>query len=301
MKKQKNILIGLMVLILCFCHLIFHTEALEFSKKNEVSHSQIQFQKLFSEYAILMDLDQQEVLAKYHSQKKMYPASLTKIMTVLLVIEHTDDYETFVTIPQNIYPSLEKQNASFAGFRPQETVTVDDLLCATLLASGAESAMTLANFIAGSEENFVDMMNEKAYALGMVNTHFMNCTGLHDKNHYTTMEDLAILLSYALQNEDFYTLFTMTSHICAPSTFHSQGLLIQSTLFQSLQEHGLENPLIIGGKTGYTPQARLCLASLAEIEGKQYIFISAKALGDHTTTPYHLLDALYVYQQIKNR
>ena len=119
------------------------------------------------------------------------------------------------------------------------------------------------------------MKGGKAADLGMNNSHFENTTGLNDENHYTTVKDLAILLSYSLQNDTFWEIFTSSRHSTQPTNKHPGGITFYSTMFEKLSDPSIIGGTILGGKTGYTDEASLCLASLVR-EGKQeYILITA--------------------------
>ena len=258
----------------------------------------VDLEHLYSPYAILVELDSGKVLAEHNDEDKIYPASLTKIMTTLLAIENTDDMNQTVTLPYEIFEPLYAENASMAGFQPGEEVTLKDLLYGILLPSGAECCVTFADRIAGSEEAFVDMMNEKATEMGMSGTHFCNVTGLHDPDHYSTVKDISVLLRYALQYEVFRQAFSSSCYTTQPTNLHPDGITFHSTMFKYMDNAEVIGGKIIGGKTGYTEEAGLCLASLAEVGGREYILVTAKAKGTHQTEQFHILDAINVYSQI---
>mgnify|MGYP001851622083 CR=1 FL=1 len=258
----------------------------------------IDLKNLYSPYAILVDASSGTVISEYNSKDKIYPASLTKIMTAILAIENTSDLEQSITLPDEIFPPLYAQNASMAGFQPGEEVVLKDLLYGVMLPSGAECCIAFAEQIAGSEEQFVSLMNEKAKELGMEHTHFTNSTGLHDPDHYSTVEDISILLQYALKNDDFRAAFTSSRYSTHPSEQHPDGFTFRSTMFKYMDSTEVVGGEILGGKTGYTEEAGLCLASLAQINGKEYILVTAKANGTHQTEQFHILDAINVYNQI---
>ena len=140
--------------------------------------------------------------------------------------------------------------------------------------------------------------NDKAQELGMKNTHFTNSTGLHDPEHYSTVEDISILLQYALKNEYFRDVFTSSRYSTLPSEQHPEGFTFHSTMFKYMDSTEVTGGEILGGKTGYTEEAGLCLASLAQVNGKEYILVTAKANGTHQTEQFHILDAINVYSQI---
>ena len=258
------------------------------------------FQQLYSPCAVLADLETGKTLAEHNSREKIYPASLTKIMTAILAIENTEDLNGTITLPSGFFEKLYVEDASMAGFEPGEEVLLKDLLYGILLPSGAECCLAFAENISGSEEAFTELMNQKAKALGMENTHFCNSTGLHNPNHYSTVEDILILLQYALKNQVFRAAFTSQSYSTAPSEQHPQGFTFYSTMFKYLDSAEVAGGEILGGKTGYTEEAGLCLASLADINGMEYILVTAKAaVGTHAAAEnYHILDAISVYNQL---
>ncbi|MCX8128473.1 MAG: D-alanyl-D-alanine carboxypeptidase [Clostridia bacterium] len=255
--------------------------------------------KLNSSNAILIRLKDHTILMQKNSEEKIYPASLTKIMTVIVAIENLPELQGKIKLPSSMFQELYKSDATMAGFQPGEQVRAIDLLYGAMLPSGAECCIGLADQIAGSEQDFVKMMNQKAADLGMNNTHFENATGLHNENHYTTVKDLAVLLSYALQNDTFREIFTSSRYSTQPTNKHPDGITFYSTMFKKLSDPSITGGKILGGKTGYTDEAGLCLASLAK-EGKQeYILITAGAKGNHKSEQYNITDALAVYNSLR--
>ena len=152
-----------------------------------------------SEAAYLVNLDTGMVIYEKNADKRLYPASLTKIMTAVLVLENVDDLEnTMIEAPSYIFDELYGQNASTADFRPYETASAKDLMYGLMLQSACEAGSILGHHVGGNVENFVLMMNEKAKELGCENTHFTNAHGLHDDNQYTTASDMAKIMEYAV-------------------------------------------------------------------------------------------------------
>lgn len=265
----------------------------------DISFSEIaQLDTLNSPYAILMDASTGEVLAEQNADTQMYPASMTKMLTAVTAMESVSSLDETVTMPYEIYAALYEEGASMAGFEAGEQASVRQLLYGVILPSGAECCITLADLIDGSESAFVQRMNEKAQELGMSSTHFVTCTGLHDAQHYSTIRDIAVLLQYALQSSDFREIFTAHSYSVAPTAQHPEGFTFYSTMFQSLGDASVTGGEILGGKTGYTEEAGLCLASLAQVNGREYILVTAGAPGSHDTEPLHTIDAKAVYNRI---
>ena len=273
-------------------HQIFEKE---YDDKTSVS---ISSDKLNSPNAILIRLKDHTILMQKNGEEKIYPASLTKMMTAIVAIEKLPDLKGEIKLTNSMFQGLYKADASMAGFQPGEQVRAIDLLYGVMLPSGAECCIGLADRIAGSEQKFVKIMNQRAAGLGMDNTHFENATGLHSKNHYTTVKDMAILLSYALQNDTFREIFTSSRYSTSPTNKHPGGITFYSTLFEDFKNQNILDGEILGGKTGYTDEAGLCLASLAKVGKQEYILISAGAKGDHHSEQYNITDAFAVYNSI---
>lgn len=256
--------------------------------------------QIYSKNMLLVRMEDGEILGEIRGDETIYPASMTKIMTTILCIEKINNPNINICVEESIFEELIKAEASMAGFSPGEVVTARDLLYGTILPSGADAAVSLTCYLAGSEESFVQLMNQKAKALGMVHTHFTNVTGLHDEEHYTTLEDLAILLEYALDNPLFYEIFTASTYTTSSTDAHPDGITLSSTLFDKLETSAISNGEILGGKTGYTPDAGLCLASLAQISGENYLLFTAGAKGNSASKPYHIIDAVNIYNHYQN-
>lgn len=311
-RKRIRFLSGILVaLVLCIGIIVGEKFMAEFSSEEGrvTGHTQqsrdivrtdmgLDLDNLYSKFAIVADLDSGEIMAERNGYEKMYPASMTKIMTAIVAIENSGDLSGTVTVPPEIFRQLYAEDASMAGFEPGEKAALKDLLYGILLPSGGECCLTFANQVAGSESKFVDMMNEKAKELGMDGTHFCNSTGIYDPKHYSTVRDIAVLLEYALKNPDFREAFCSSSYSTSPSAQHPDGFTFYSTMFEKMDSAEVAGGEILGGKTGYTKEAGLCLASLADVNGKEYILVTAKADGTHETEPFHILDAIAVYNQI---
>ena len=251
-----------------------------------------------SKSAILVRLSDMEVAAEKEADTRIYPASMTKIMTAVVGLENLSGMDEVITIDRETYDRLFTEGASLAGFAPGDQVKALDILYGVMLPSGAECCIGLAQHLCGSEEAFVEKMNEKAKELGMNDTHFVTATGLHDAEHYTTVRDLTKLLSYALQNTTFRKIYCTHEYTTSPTAGNPNGLHFLSTMFKKMESSAVNGGEIEGGKTGYTSEAGQCLASLAIVNGTEYILITAGAQGSPSTEPYHIWDAQAVYNQI---
>lgn len=251
-----------------------------------------------SPYAVLMQARGGKILGEINGEERIYPASMTKIMTVIVAIENIDDLEEKITLTDEMFAGLYEQDATQAGFQPGEEVRVIDLLYGAMLPSGAECCIALADTIAGSEEAYAELMNKKAAKLGMDNTHFCDTTGLHDPDHYSTAKDIAVLLKYCIQNNTFREIAESSRHSTGITNIHPDGITYYSTMFKNLSDPTVTGGKILGGKTGYTNEAGHCLASFAEIEGREYILVTAGAVGTDGNTIPHIQDAVTVYNRV---
>lgn len=251
--------------------------------------------EIYSESGIVVRLEDGKVMTQFGQDERIFPASLTKIMTCIIALEQIEDLEEIVVISPERYNELYVQEASMAGFFPGEEARVIDLLYGSILPSGGECSAALAEHAAGSEEKFVELMNEKAEQLGMKETHYVNATGLHDDRQYSNVKDISLLLQYALGNDIFREIFCTKAYAVLPTPKHLDGVVFQSSMFSLRDDWTLEEGEIKGGKTGYTDQAGLCLATMALVRGDEYIAVTAKADGDHSTEPYHVYDAFTLY------
>ena len=247
---------------------------------------------------VLMRAEGGKVIGGENENESIYPASMTKMMTAILAIEKIKNLNEEITLTGGMMAGLGLQDASQAGFQVGETVTAEDLIYGVLLPSGAECCRALACTISGTEAAFVKLMNDKADSLGMKNTHFRDSTGLHDPDHYSTVYDMAVLLKYCLKNKTFRRIIETPYYDAGSTNMHPDGIGFWSTLFRSLNDPSVTGGRILGGKTGYTSDAGYCLASYAEIEGKEYILVTAAAPADGSDETPHIQDAVKIYNRL---
>lgn len=250
-----------------------------------------------SSNVVLMDVKSGAVIGDLNGKEQIYPASMTKIMTAIVALEAFSDLDHEITLSENIFYALDGQDATQAGFQPGESVRVRDLVYGVMLPSGAECCLALADEASGSEEAFVEKMNKKAKSIGMKDTNFMDCTGLHDPEHYSTAYDIALLLKYALHNDTFREVAESHFHSTPATNVHPDGITYYSTMFKNMSDTSVTGGEILGGKTGYTSEAGHCLASFAQIYGREYILVTAGAAADATGVP-HILDAKTIYNRL---
>ena len=239
-----------------------------------------------SKNVLLYNLDSNEVLYEKQSDEKVQIASLTKLMTALITVENVEDINRQVIISNEDLNGLTEQNLVTAGFTLGQTVTYKDLLYGLLLPSGADAATALSRNISDS---FIDLMNEKAVKLKMNNTHFSNVIGLDDENNYSTAKDLSTLYKEVLKSDILKEIITSKEY-----TTSDGSLTFKSTISRNANKYGIDVHYILGGKTGTTDGAGLCLASIASENEVNYMLITLGATYDKKT-PHHIEDAKVIY------
>ena len=214
--------------------------------------------------ALLADPVTGEVLYEKNADERRYPASMTKVMTALVVLEHADLSDT-VTMEESDFAGL-PVDSSMADFQPGETLTVEQLLYGLLLPSGNEASYALARHVAGSPEAFAQLMNDKAAELGCTGTHFVNPCGLHDPNHYTTARDMYRIVCAAMLDEDFARIVsTPTYEMPATNLQPAREIENSNELLHPESVAYLE--CATGVKSGNTAEAGRCLAASATQDG----------------------------------
>lgn len=248
--------------------------------------------ELYSENALLIDLESNTVLVQKNADARIYPASMTKVMTVLVAAEHIENWDETFTMTQSIIDPLFLADASMAGFVHGEEVSMTELLYGAVLPSGAEATEALAIVTAGSEEAFAALMNEKAQELGVKDTHFVDASGLHDENHYTTLSDMAIIMQAALDNPHCREVLTSVNHTSPATTQNPEGVAMTNRFLYRIRPQQTGNVDIQAAKTGYTAQAMNCCVSYGIMEnGRAAICVTAHAW----TGDYCIADHLALY------
>lgn len=233
--------------------------------------------QIYAESAIIMEADTGTILYNKDMDMVNYPASITKIMTALVTLEHCS-LDEVVTYSYYATHSIEAGSSSI-GRTEGEELTVEESLYALLLASANECGNALAEHVAGSIEAFVDMMNEKAAELGCVNTHFVNPHGLHDDNHYTTAHDMALIMKAALQNENFVRICGTDAYNLRPTNKSDEIVYMKNHHYMIGPYKNVSKYLddtVIAGKTGYTSNAKFTLVTAAERNGMTLIVVTMR-------------------------
>lgn len=272
MRKKNRILCGLLAFVLAAVMLFCPAAAISYEPDFTLT----------SKAVYLENLDTGLVLYEKNADQQMYPASLTKIMTAILVLENVKDLDQeTAAYPMWIQDMLYGTNASLGGLIVGEKLTIRQLLTSALVQSGNESAMILAGYVGSGGmadfmprdiTSFVEMMNDKAKALGCMGTHFTNPTGLHSDNHYSTARDMAIMAKYAMQNPVFASLVKNYAVQLGQTNKHND-LWQYSTNKMLLTSSPYYYAPVVGIKTGSTDEAGRCVISQAEDNGYRYFCV----------------------------
>lgn len=254
----------------------------------DTAPSDFDISSLYGKSAYFMNLDTGRVLLEKEADTMRSPASLTKVMTVLLTLENCEDpANAIVTIPdESLFTDVIVQNGARIYLREGERISVESLIYATMLKSACDSASALAWYIGnGDPQVFYDMMNKKAEELGMTNTHFMNAHGIDEDGHYSTAHDMAILTQAALQNEDFVDIISTYSYqIPADNISAARTVNYTIELLNPKSANYYEGAF--GVKSGYTSKAGRCLITTAERNGMRFLCVIFGANLDSNTGYY---------------
>lgn len=232
---------------------------------------------VYSPSCILMEASSGKILYEKNSNQVRYPASTTKIMTAILVLENCELTDV-ATVSRNAIHSIPPDYV-MCNIKEGEELTIEQLLNVLLIPSANDAAVVLAEHISGSVSKFADLMNEKAKEIGCKNTHFVNPNGIHDKNHVSTAYDLALMGQYAMKNDTFrrivkktqYTLPATNKYDKTDRTFKTTNdLLIKNT---SKSKSNYYYPDATGVKTGYTGDAGNCLVASAKKDNMEVISV----------------------------
>lgn len=231
-----------------------------------------------SSYGIFLNSVTGDILAQRNATTRMNPASMTKVLTVLVAAEHVENLDDTIAITPEISDYGYINDCSAAGFVKDEIVTVKDLFYGTILPSGAEAAMGLAVYVAGDHETFVEMMNQKLEELGLSQTtHVTNCVGVYDENHYSTAYDMAMIMEAALDNELCREVMAAHTFTTSVTEQHPEGIILSNWFLRRIEDRDTGGEVICA-KTGYVNEAGSCAVSYGkDMTGNEYICVTADA------------------------
>ena len=247
-----------------------------------------------SQYAALIELESGEILAERSSETRINPASMTKILTLLVASEQITDRSGTFTMTFDITDYCYVNQCSVVGYEVGEVIPVEELFYGCILSSGADACLALAEIAAGSHEAFVDLMNAKLEELGLAETsHFTNCVGLYDEEHYCTIQDMAMILKAALENEHCEQVLGTKIYHTAPTEMHSAGQDLSNWFVRNIEDMDTGTVSVPYAKTGYVSQSGFCAASSGIGEdGTRYLCVTGKS----TSTKQSIRDHAQLYK-----
>lgn len=250
---------------------------------------------LHCEAAMLVSLDTGDVLFEKNADERMFPASLTKLLTAVVVIEESNDFENDVlTYTKSANNLILGTGSVVLGLKIGEQITVKEALAATLVSSCGDTAYALAEHVGGSKEGFAELMNKKAKEIGLKDSHFKDPVGLHDDEHYTTARDICTLAKYAFSKKFIKDTLSSPSYTLKATNMRGEKTIVTSNLMIN-PNTSVYYKYAVCGKTGFTDEAGRCLVSVASNKGYNYMAIVLK-----TATPggirYEFLDSADMFR-----
>lgn len=233
--------------------------------------------QIFSEAGIVMDVDTGAILYAKNIDNPHYPASITKILTALVALENSELTDT-VTVTREDFSFLEYGD-NHVALKAGEQITMEDALYATLLASGNDAAHAVGSNCAGGYDNFLALMNQKAQELGCTNSNFTNTHGLHDKEHYTSARDMALIGAAAFQNEEFMKITGTIQYTLSETNLTNEKRYFWQHHKMMLTGTSQYYQYCIGGKTGYTDDALNTLVTFASKDGMNLVAVVLRTHG----------------------
>lgn len=255
--------------------------------------------EITSTNGIVIDIENKTILAQKDANARIVPASMTKILTVLVAAKQLgiteEDYADNPTLKDTFTITREITDYSFVndcsnvGFEVGEAVPVKDLFFGTIMPSGADAALGLAYYVAGSQEEFMVLMNEELKELGLSATsHFTNCIGLYNADHYSTVYDIAVIMKEAMDIPFVREVLSQHVYEIEASELHPDGIVLSNLFLRRIEDRDTHGE-VLGAKTGYVVQSKNCAASLGKDKnGKEYIIVTVggtdkwKCIADHT-------------------
>lgn len=242
-------------------------------------------------YAVVFDLDQGTILGEKNSSVSMNPASMTKVMTLLVAVENLPDLEKKITITQDIVDYVKARGASNCGFVAGEQVRVKDLLYGVILPSGADAVLALAKEIAGSEAGFVALMNKKAQDLGLSSDcKFQNATGLYHSTHHMNVKDIGEIMAAAMRNSLAREVLSTENYQIPATNMHGNGIKLTNLFVQRIKGQDTGGASVTMAKTGFVRQSMFCAVSSGKgANGKNLLVVTGyssstwQCIKDHAT------------------
>lgn len=287
---MKKIVTLFICLLLCGCN-YKNDKCVDINSINNFNYDELDsfdFDLHSNEY-LLVRMSDLSVLYAKNEDLKMYPASLTKLMTLDTVLYLEKDLNNYSSISYSQLIDLINDDASLAGLKTDYEYTLNELLYALILPSGGDAAVALENYFSNQGINLIEEMNKRLKDLNCTNTNFVNTTGLHDNNHYSTLNDLFKIIMDVLSYPEGRKILETTSYKMSDgNSLHSSTHFIRS-----------KDTTVLGGKTGYTTESGQSVIILYRNNNRSYILMLANAMGNPYDKQYwHFSDAMEILNNL---
>ena len=248
---------------------------------------------LDSESAVLINLDTGEIVAERNADRSIYPASMTKVLTLLVANEQMTDRNGTFTITKDITDHTYSNDLSAVCWDVGEQITVEDMEYGTILPSGADAAIGLARYAVGSEERFVELMNDKCEAMGLSpHASFTNVTGMHDDNEHCTVTDMAMIMKAAVEYDHVLEVMRAGEYRTSKTEEHPDGVYMFNLFLDRTQVAEAQGRLrgkVVCAKTGYTNESKNCAVTYYVSEtGGHYVCVTALGHGSRRVVDDHI-------------
>ena len=281
---MKKIIIILLLVCLCGCYQEKYVDLNSINEIDDSNASNFDFD-LYSKEYLLLRVSDLKIINKKNEDKRIYPASLTKLATLATVLKHVDNLDETSSFSGEQYQALIDNDASIAYLKIGKEYSIRDLLYALVLPSGADAAVCLENYFNSNGMSLIDEINTYVKQLGCNDTNFVNTTGLHDDNHYTTINDLLKIVLDILSNDEGRQIIETLKYTS------EDGMVFRS----SIRLIGNGSTQILGGKTGFTTESGQSLIVLFKKNNRSYILLMANAMGDpYNDEHFHFDDAVEI-------
>lgn len=250
-------------------------------------------EEIQSEYALLVDRDSGEIIGEKNSESIINPASMTKILTLLVAAEQIEKTDGTFTMTREIADYCFSNECSVVGYEVGEEIPVIELFYGCILCSGADACLALTELACGSHEQFVELMNEKLQELGLWETaHFTNCVGVYDEEHFCSVGDMAKLMKAVLENDFCKEIMSTAVYMSVPTREHPEGQVLSNWFLRRIEDQDTGEMTVSCGKTGYVPESGHCAVSFGEdAGGKGYICVTGKGSSSWQV----IYDHVYLY------
>lgn len=237
--------------------------------------------EITANYAVVFDLDKGSILAEKNSSQTMNPASMTKVMSLLLFAENIPNQDKKLTITQDIIRFVQQRGASNCGFIAGEEVAVKDLLYGVILPSGADAVLALCKEVSGSETKFAELMNKRAKEMGLSSQcYFQNATGLYHGTHHMTVKDMGQIMATAMQNPTARGVLMTENYQMSPTNKHANGLKFTNLFLQRIKTQDLGGARVEMAKTGFVSQSKFCVVSSGKGKnGRNLLIVTGGSSG----------------------